>query len=138
PCGSVIHRLESVLPGQCAELRAGPGLGQVHDHLDAFSLRHLNVGDHQVEWLGPQHGARLETVGGFGDRIASLRDAFAKHLPQLAIVFNDKHLYYRGAWTLHTFLALYLLFAAAEGFRVASTPPQRPKAGIGRSRSAGP
>src|SRR6266702_6889674 len=98
---------------------AGPGsrlrqyfldeLAQFHDDLHAVPLRHVEVGDDQVEWLGLQDGARLETVGRFGDRIASAREAFGKHLPKLAIILNNKNLYSRFAWTLHTFLALSLL-----------------------------
>src|SRR6266567_3319824 len=58
---------------------------------------------------GDDFRARLATVGRFGDRIASAREAFGKHLPKLAIILNNKNLYSRFAWTLHTFLALSLL-----------------------------
>src|SRR5258708_36056429 len=94
------------MPGDSDDFRAGPALVQFHDHLEAVPLRHVKVGDDQAEWFGPQNGARLDAIGRFTDRIAGMREAFAEHLPQLAIVFNDKHLYYRVARTLHTFLAL--------------------------------
>src|SRR6202049_5308791 len=78
--------------GDGDDLRVGPGLAHLGNGLDAFLLRHDDVGDDQVRLLAAEHRPDEYTVVGGQDVVAGVpKDVLDRH-PYSSIVVDDQYI----------------------------------------------